>query len=234
MKVRRILATLAATAALFTGALPAAAAPVPAPRAHGSSADGRVTRNVPEFLTQCSTEYFQGDKRLGPLRLPVLGVVGTEVRSYRRTGRLSTKAFLSLYWKPAPGSGGSWIYPPQDGYVLNPDGTPRKNRTTLQPGEDIDRFGSEYGAFLAPEGLPYTDRSIPPASLDGDPAAGCNYHDYRVLKAFTVDSGPIAPWFSQRGLGTQYQLNRALVPGAPAEGFNVGWLVSKGFLQRLI
>jgi hypothetical protein len=50
-----------------------------------------------------------------------------------------------------------------------------------------------YGSFLAPAGLPYSARSIPPQNLDGTPAAGCNYHEYQVLKSFSVDEGPIAP-----------------------------------------
>ncbi|MFD0331805.1 TNT domain-containing protein [Streptacidiphilus monticola] len=82
-------------------------------------------------------------------------------------------------------------------------------------------------------GPPYALRAIPPQSLDGQPAAGCNYHDYRVLRPFSVDAGPIAPWFDQPGLGWQYQLDSALVPGSPAR-LNVLWLVQNGYLERLV
>ena len=48
-----------------------------------------------------------------------------------------------------------------------------------------------------------------------------------------MDAGPIAPWFFQHGGGLQYQLDGALVPGAPAR-MNVMWLIDNGYLQRLI
>jgi hypothetical protein len=53
-----------------------------------------------------------------------------------------------------------------------------------------------------------------------------------VLKDFTVDAGPVAPWFAQPGYGLQYQLNSSLVPGAPAS-VNVTWLVNNGYLARV-
>jgi hypothetical protein len=96
----------------------------------------------------------------------------------------------------------------------------------------IDRYGSEFGGFLAPAGLPYTMRSIPPSNLVGIPAAACNYHLYEVLRPFDVYSGPIAAWFFQLGGGLQYQLNGLLVPGAPTR-LTVMWLVDNGYLGRL-
>lgn len=41
-----------------------------------------------------------------------------------------------------------------------------------------------------------------------------NYHLYCVLRPFTVDAGPIAPWFEQRGLGLQYKLEPQYLPEA--------------------
>ncbi|MFI9270260.1 TNT domain-containing protein [Kitasatospora sp. NPDC052896] len=228
MKIRHVLAVLAATTALFAGA--------PAPAGARAPHTGDTFRRAPvtESLSQCSAEFLDGDKRLGPLRLPVLGVVGQELQYYHRTGRLSSQRFLELYWNPVAGPNGGWYYPPQSGYVLNPDGSPKRVEETLQVGQDIDRYGSEYGSFLAPEGLPYAERSIPPASLDSTPPEACNYHDYRVLKPFTVYAGPIAPWFEQPGLGRQYQLDPSLVPDAPTQGYNVQWLVDNGYLERII
>ncbi|MEU3462721.1 TNT domain-containing protein [Streptomyces sp. NPDC006733] len=212
MKLRQLFVSLVAGALLATTATVAAAAPAEAGTAR----------------TECSATFYQGDPRLGPEVLPTRGAVGRELAGYHRTGKLSAPAFLARY-----NTGTGWIYPPQNGYVIGPDGRPVEWQQTLRPGQDIDRFGSEYGSFLAPEGLPYANRSIPPQSLDGVPAAGCNYHDYRVLKAFAVDAGPIAPWFAQPGYGLQYQLDAALVPGAPAT-INVMWLVANGYLQRLV
>ncbi|NUU22661.1 MAG: TNT domain-containing protein [Streptomycetaceae bacterium] len=180
-------------------------------------------------LDECSAQSYQGDPRLGPETLPKLGPVGFELILYRRTGHLTVQQFLDTYYDPAaPG----WRYPPADGYVIGPDGRPIEWTQQLLPGQDIDRFGSEYGAFLAPEGLPYAARSIPPQSLNGNPPAGCNYRDYRVLKPFSVHAGPIAAWFAQPGGGLQYQLDATLVPGSPAR-LNVLWLVENGYLQRL-
>jgi Tuberculosis necrotizing toxin len=100
---------------------------------------------------------------------------------------------------------------------------------TLEPGQAIDRYGSLYGSFLAPFATPYAARSIPPSSLDDSPGFTCNYHTYKVLKAFTVEAGPIAPAFGQPGLGLQYQLVSSLLPGDPSTA-NVYWLVDNGYL----
>ncbi|NUR61497.1 MAG: TNT domain-containing protein [Catenulispora sp.] len=184
-------------------------------------------------IDQCSAAYHDNDARLGPADLPSIGRVGFELIGYRRTGGLSDADFLAKYYDPAANGGaGGWIYPPKNGYVLTPGGTPIEWHQTLLPGQDIDRFGSEYGSFLAPEYLPYANRAIPPQSLDSNPAATCNYHDYRVLKPFQVDAGPIAAWFAQPGGGLQYQLDATLVPGAPAQ-INVMWLVNNGYLARI-
>jgi hypothetical protein len=178
---------------------------------------------------QCSAAFQNGDARLGPDRLPSTGPVGRELIGYQRTGGATDQAFLQQYYDS---TAGSWKYPPDSGYLVV-NGQPVEFEQTLAVGQDIDRFGSEWGSFLAPAGLPYAMRSIPPQSLDGNPAAGCNYHDYKVLKPFEVHGGPIAPWFDQPGYGWQYQLDAALMPGSPS-GFNVGWLVANGYLQRLV
>jgi Tuberculosis necrotizing toxin len=179
-------------------------------------------------LTDCSADFYTGDFRLGPAQLPLLGLVGLELLGYHRSGDLTGAQLLARYYNA---SAGSWIYPPDNGYVIV-GGQPVEYQATLLPGQDIDRYGSEYGSFLAPEGLSYAARSIPPQSLDSTPAAGCNYHDYRVLKPFAVDAGPIAPWFGQPGYGLQYQLDASLIPGGPAQ-LNVMWLVNNGYLARL-
>jgi hypothetical protein len=186
------------------------------------------------LTTTCSADYLNGDFRLGPAGLPNSGYVGYELKGYRRTGNLSTTTFLARYYDSTANSGaGGWIYPPDSGYQLRRDGSPIVWRKTLRVGQDLDRFGSEYGAFLSPAGSPYAVRAIPPSNLDGTPAAGCNYHRYAVLKPFDVDAGPIAAWFAQPGGGWQDQLIGSFVAGAPAS-LNVLWLVNNGYLQRLV
>ncbi len=48
-----------------------------------------------------------------------------------------------------------------------------------------------------------------------------NYHLYRVIEAFEVIAGPIAPWFGQPGQGVQYMLNTSILA-----------LIDGGFLER--
>lgn len=185
---------------------------------------------APASLTECSADLYAGDYRLGPADLPKLGAVGVQLLGYSRTGHRPAEVFLDRYYDE---DAGSWRYPPDDGYAIGPDGEPVKWTQNLSEGWLIDRYGSEYGAFLAPAGLPYTTRSIPPSNLVGTPAAGCNYHRYQVLRPFEVQAGPIAPWFFQTGGGLQYQLSGALVPGAP-ERLSVMWLVDNGYLARVV
>lgn len=170
-------------------------------------------------LDQCSAAAFDTDPRLGPADLPTFGPVGFELVGYRRTGDETPQQFLAKYYNPTTNG---WNSPPADGYVVA-GGKPVEWTQNLEPGEDVDRFGSESGTSLAPQGLPYATRSIPPQSLDGHPASSCDYHDYRVIKAFSVHAGPVAPWFAQPGGGLQYRLDNS-----------VKWLVNHRYLQRLI
>ncbi|MFJ9519798.1 TNT domain-containing protein [Kitasatospora sp. NPDC101801] len=215
MRIRQALAAIGMTATLLAGTVLVDTATA-APAAVGA------------YSAECSTEDFHGDKRLGPEQLPRTGPVGRQLWGYSRTGTLTEQAFLDTYYDA---TASSWRYPPADGYVTAPDGTPLEIQQTLGAGQRIDRYGSEYGSYLAPEGLPYATRAIPPQSLDSDPAAPCNYHVYQVTKPFTVDAGPIAPWFGQPGYGWQFQLDARHVPGAPAR-LNVLWLIDNGYLAR--
>ena len=182
---------------------------------------------------ECSAAFFDGDARLGPEVLPVQGEVARELRGYERTGNMTVPRFLARFWDPTAGGGvGGFVFPPDNGYVIASDGLPEVSRATLDRGDRIDRYGSEFGGFLAPEGSSYASRSIPPRNLAGTPPAGCNFHEYRVLTSFAVDAGPVAPWFAQPGGGRQFQLVAGLVPGAPTQ-LNVMWLVNNGFLERL-
>jgi Tuberculosis necrotizing toxin len=220
---RRVLLHCASTLFAAT-ALPGAVAAAPAAAAPDS------------YLTQCSTTYYASDSRLGPAELPVPGQseIGDELAGYQRTGSETPEEFLARYYdNTANGGQGSFIYPPDNGFVIDSAGAPVESPQTVAAGEQLDRYGSEFGDFLAPYGTPYGGRSLPPASLDTvDANYTCNYHAYRVLKPFTVEAGPAAPWFAQHGGGQRYHLDGALLPGGPAHP-NVTYLLDHGYLERL-
>ncbi|MEV5574148.1 TNT domain-containing protein [Spirillospora sp. NPDC052269] len=232
--LRHRLAWLLAAFTLLAGpvaASPASAAEPDPPSAPAESfAESSVPLQPPGPVRGCSAADYGDDARLGPAVLPDRGVVGRELHGYRRFGALSESAFMKKYWDS---SANGWRYPPADGFLLGRNGKPVKHVRRLRVNLRVDRFGSEYGGFLAPYGTRYALRSIPPQSLDNtqDPAS-CNWRAYRVLRAFKVEAGPIAPAFAQPGHGVQYMLDGALVSGAPTR-LNVLWLVNNGYLARL-
>ena len=68
----------------------------------------------------------------------------------------------------------------------------------LQPGTRIDRYGSDFGTFTSPEGIPYEQRAVAPGT-DLKP-----YSVFEVIEPIKVKSGIIAPWFDEPGGGIQY------------------------------
>lgn len=212
---RRLIAAVVCTLALVVGQAP--------PSGAATSA------------SQCSAEDFNGDARLGPKDLAAEGSVGLELRNYDRFAGLTPQQFIATYWDPtANGGQGGYRFPPANGFLLNPSGQPVHATMTLRAGLELDRFGSEFGAFLAPAGSPYSSRALPPQSLDNATnPGGCNYNLYKVVHDFNVDGGPIAPAFGQPGHGLQYFLVGTLVPGAP-DRLNVKWLIDNGFLARCV
>lgn len=85
-------------------------------------------------------------------------------------------------------------WPIDDGFAEYPE------TITLQPGTIIDRYGSDYGTFTSPKGIPYANRALAP---------GTEFKPYSILevvKPIEVQVGKIAPWFNQPGGGIQYML----------------------------
>lgn len=182
------------------------------PREHRDPAGGNYSPPNPP-----QEHYFRGDPRLGPKDLPTTGLVGAMLVGYHRLDGFTATAFIACFWRPDPGqfdsTVGNWWYPDDQGFVLV-DGRPLKRPVRLAPGQRLDLFGSGNGMFLAPAGTPYEKRAIPPSSLDTYPNSPRNsYHLYVVVKTFTVDAGPIRPWFGQPGLGLQYVVNPAYTDG---------------------
>lgn len=93
---------------------------------------------------------------------------------------------------------GKPIWPSNDGFK----GTP--STETLPVGTRIDRYGFTDGRFVAPEGTPYTQRSLP-AGYNNKP-----YNVYEVAKPVEVLSGETAPWFFEQGGGTQYMFDTSI------------------------
>jgi hypothetical protein len=199
----------------------------------GGSAAAAPAPILNPFVSTCSNAYFDGDVRLGPAQLANFGSFAPILIGYNRLAGLTPAAFIATYWDPAANAGsGGWRFPPDNGFLLDSRGNPIEFVGTLAPGAAIDRFGSEFGAFLAPQYTPYAQRALPPMSLDNfDANYTCNYHVYRVLKTFHAEEGPIAPGFGQLGRGIQFQLVSSLVPGAPSP-LNVMWLINNGYLAR--
>ncbi len=88
--------------------------------------------------------------------------------------------------------------PPNNGFLGSPE------KTTLQSGTMIDRFGGSEGQYVSPQGTSFPARSLPMSKLN------LPLNTYQVIKQFDVYSGTIAPWYNQPGMGQQYYLNQSV------------------------
>lgn len=142
---------------------------------------------------------------LGPVDLPQKLPLLSLVSNYKRFNGYTPAQFLEQWQNYSNTDEYAYLYPPEDGFLLDNDGNPIKGEVVLQPGEMLDRFGSEGGEFLGAADAPFDQRSLPPSNLNTvDGEVPYNYYVYEVLKNLTVEAGPIAPWFGQPGLGTQF------------------------------
>ncbi|MCZ7440461.1 TNT domain-containing protein [Micromonospora sp. WMMC241] len=229
------LSALGPSAALAQGATVVderAAGLTPAGPQPGPVSPSLCAPGLPPTAPQ-TTQFYDNNRLLGPLALPTASPVGPLLAGYQRLGAQTETEWLKN-WTSGPTT---LLFPPEDGFVLDPHGAPIKSRQVMLPGYRLDRFGNPTGAFLAPLGTPFSARSLAPQSLNTPPtppattplAPLANYHTYCVVKPFPVDSGPIAPWFAQPGMGTQFELNQAYFPQA-SDPVNVQWLLDHGFL----
>ena len=226
-RIRTALAALGGAAALLAApaAQSAGAADLESAGSGKTSVADRSGKKAP-----CTGE-FRGDARLGPKTLPHQRQkpVGPLLKGWKRTGGVAPSAFLKKYWE-GPADSGSWKYPPNDGFA-EVNGQLDKHPAVLVPGQELDRFGSEFGSYLAPAGDPYAKRALPPQNLNTrEPAAPCDYRVYKVAKPFWVWQGSIAPWFAQPGGGQQIKLDPAFVNPGEGQRLNVKWLLEHGYL----
>jgi hypothetical protein len=97
----------------------------------------------------------------------------------------------------------------------------------LPQGTELGRFGYPGGAYLAPEGTPFAELSLPPES------AGKPYFQYVVADpaklppGWRIEQSQVAPWFHQPGGGTQYRIIDEF-----GNNGSVEQLVRWGFLRR--
>lgn len=215
------------TLALLLVAPPSLAAEsVPAPPDPASS---ECPALAPPPTEEDLERYLCGDQRLGPAELPEDGPVGTLAEEYDRLGGLSPVEFLDRWWTVD----GSWDYPEHDGFVVA-DGQPLKELQELPKGWMLDRFGSPRGSFLAPAGAPYSQRALPPDSLNTWPdGPEHNYNCYEVAQPVTAWVGPIAPHFEQPGGGEQLLVPAEEVTEAAGDGYvPVNDLLDWGYLDQ--
>lgn len=88
---------------------------------------------------------------------------------------------------------------------------------TLKPYTVIDRYGSDYGTFVALVGHPYSDYSLAPGSKYK------NYSVFIVRKPIQGKAGAVYPWFDEPGGATQ------IVLPSPVKD-----LIADGSLERVV
>ncbi|MBB5937741.1 TNT domain-containing protein [Streptomyces zagrosensis] len=226
------IASALSTAAIVVVMPATASAAQPAPDKALNKRSATTATTGTQWREPC-TDAYHDDARLGPKRLPKLWnrPVGPLLLGYQRTGRLSSDAFLKKYWE-GPADKGGWKYPPNDGFA-QVNGEIDKKPKQLRPGQRLDRFGSEYGGYLAPAGDRYAKRALPPQNLNTrDAAFPCDYRVYTVTKKFTVWQGSIAPWFEQPGGGQQIKLDPVFLNPGQEQRLNVKWLLDNGYLAQ--
>lgn len=112
---------------------------------------------------------------------------------------------------PEPGTGISVNMPDDRGFLFS-------ERSVLDAGTLVDRYGPSTGEFMSPAGTAFGGRSLP-ASY-----ATRTIHTYQVTKPFDVYAGPTAPAHGQQGLFVQYDLGK---------GRSVQSLVDQGLLKEV-
>jgi hypothetical protein len=98
----------------------------------------------------------------------------------------------------------------------------------LPAGTELGRWGYPGGAYLAPEGTPFAELSLPTDS------AGKPYYHYVVEDptalppGWSIEQSQAAPWFHQPGGGPQF---RVIAPDG--DEASVDTLVGSGFLREV-
>jgi hypothetical protein len=86
----------------------------------------------------------------------------------------------------------------------------------LKPGTQIDRYGLPTGRFASPAGTGRGMRALRPGS-------STDLTTYEVTRRLPAETGVVAPWFGETGLGIQYRL-----PAPVADLIEAGYLTKVG------
>jgi uncharacterized protein YukE len=134
-------------------------------------------------------------------------------------GGMSPDDFASHFGTPE-----TRVWPGNDGFPAGYEA----QQAHLPAGALIDRFGSEYGRYLAPDGTPFADRALPPESMGGD------YNRYMVTgkalpPGWQIVEGPVEPWYGQTPAQRSLQY---MIVGLDGVKVNVKELVDRGILDE--
>ncbi len=165
--------------------------------------------------------FFAGNDRLGAADLSRDPRVAKLTEGYDRLQGRTPEQFVDEFVDDS----GTWRYPAENGF----DG--QALPMELKGGDVIDRFGDERGRYLSPDGTTFSERALPPDSLNPQ-VEKYGYHRYEIVRPFQADVGYVAPAFAQQGGGLQIFL-RGEHLGEAAQGarVNVKWLLDNGYLR---
>jgi uncharacterized protein YukE len=109
------------------------------------------------------------------------------VHGWDPLGGMSSDDFASHFGTPE-----TRVWPGNEGFPAGYEPQPAH----LPAGTIIDRFGSEFGRYLAPDGASFGDRTLPPESVGGD------YNRYMVTgealpPGWRIVEGPVEPFYGQ-------------------------------------
>jgi uncharacterized protein YukE len=141
------------------------------------------------------------------------------VRGWDPMGGMRWDDFASQFGTP-----GARNYPLSDGFP--PGYVPQPAQ--LPEGTIVDRFGSEFGRYLAPDGTPFADRALAPESVGGD------YNRYMVTGEplppdWQIVEGPVQPFYGQTPSPGALQY---MIVGPDGAQLNVSELVRLGILDE--
>ncbi|WP_255789041.1 TNT domain-containing protein [Mycobacteroides abscessus] len=117
------------------------------------------------------------------------GAPAAVLKDWNPTGGMPWKDFESQFG--TPGEARIW---PTENQGFPPGYVPHD--ANLPAGTIIDRFGSEFGRYLAPDGTPFADRALAPESVGGA------YNRYMVTgeplpPGWRIVEGPLQPFYGQ-------------------------------------